>query len=127
MIPNEESVKNAKEKLDMVYNGKKLESSYGEVGNVQNPGNVDAVLPEEPTTPEETPSEPELPTIPENNGVEEPDDNKESETNNSPESNDEPDNNEGDDILEDHIQDVVDGSSQGEQTSNEEVVEPTEN
>lgn len=105
MKPKQESIDSAKEKLSAIYSNEKLESSYGEVGNIKEPGKVDAVKPSKPSTPE-VDTNPEEPTNTPNSG----------DTNTSEES---------DKTLEDHIQDIIGGQDtttddSGDNTSEDE-------
>lgn len=112
MTPKEESINSAKEKLAAIYNGEKLESSYGEVGNIKDPTKVEGVIPQEPTVPEEDNNQEELPNEDNNSTI--PDES----TGNEEES---------DDTLLDHIEDILGGSeednsgSSNDEPSNNEV------
>lgn len=102
MIPKEESINAAKEKLQAIYKGEKLESSYGEVGDIKDPSKVDGVVKPKPTDPE-TNTE-----IKDTNETENQETNTNQDINN--EGNLEDSEQTSDEILEDHIQDIIGGS-----------------
>ena len=105
MIPSEDSVNSAKDKFTAVYNNEKLESSYGDVGDIKDPGKVEGVVPQPPETsqePEQSDEESETDINSDNN-----EDSSDSNLENNEESN-----NDSDQTLEDHIQDILGGTEE---------------
>lgn len=92
MIPKEESIIEAKDILNKIYNGEKLEGSYGEVSDVKDTGTVTA-----------------KPNTPQNNGNSETDNNDKSQTADTDSNVEKEDNssNTSDEVLEDHIEDIL--------------------
>lgn len=99
MIPDEDSIAAAKEKLSAIYNGEELESSYGEVGDVKDPGTVDGV-PQTPATPEQSEEN-------ESNTDDTTEDNEDVENNTT----DNTDSDQVEDELQEYIEDIINDNS----------------